>query len=147
MQKFHRPQKKIRALIGNETAEKDERFVANDVGEQTKYPVIVRIADDTSRNLNVIENRLADCDVRYSMQQRKFQPIVPTYLASDISQPCLMNNDYAFSQQQCRDQAAQADIVLKQKIAPTEKLHQFRKRWLPGDSIVLTGGWTLNVER
>jgi len=46
-------------------------------------------------------------------------------LAAHILNPSVMSNQHAFSQNQRRNQIAQADVVLKKEIAPSEQPRQF----------------------
>lgn len=47
-----------------------------------------------------------------------------------------MNNECWFSQDQCRKQTAQADVILKKQITPAKQSNQFRNWRSPAYSII-----------
>ena len=81
----------------------------------------------------------ADRDIRNEAKEGVLNSIVPTDSATRVLQPGLMNNEDSFPQEQRRDQTAEANVVLKKQIAPTEESNNFENRWSPGHSIIPTG--------
>src|SRR5881396_2902245 len=129
LQKFHRLQKQVDALVGNEPPNENELFVAGDVRDQPKGGVVIRIADHKRMSADSVGHRFADRDISDKPKQPVFEPIVPTDSAAGVLKPGLVNNEGSFPQEQSRNQTAEADIVLKKQITPAEQANEFRNRW------------------
>src|SRR4029077_3638948 len=117
-------------------ANKDQRFVARDIWQQSKCRIVVRIADDKRMAADLVGHGCANRDIGHARQKRALETIVPGHLAASIEQPGLMDNECLFSQQQCRNQTSQTDVVLKEQIAPTNKSDQFDERWTPRELVI-----------
>jgi hypothetical protein len=57
---------------------------------------------------------------------------LPADASANILKPGLMRDHSRLSQDQSRNQAAKADIVLEEEIAPAEQSKNFGDRWSPG---------------
>src|SRR6266849_5999061 len=118
LQKFHRLQKQVHALVGDESSEKCDCLVTNDIRKKTKDIIVVWISNHDRGRAEAAGDRLTNGDIRNAMKQCVFDSIVPTNLAAHVLNPGLMHNHGRRSQNQRRNQTAKADVVLKKEIGP-----------------------------
>src|SRR5436853_6097776 len=82
LQKLDRLQEEIHALVGNESSQKCDRFIANDVRKKTEDVIVVRISNHGRGGAETAGNCLAYGDIRNVGKQCLFDPIVPTNFAA-----------------------------------------------------------------
>jgi hypothetical protein len=89
-------QKQIDAFVGNEPPNEYQVFVAREIRDRSKDPVVVGITDYEGMGADPIGHCLADRDIGDGTKESVFDAIVPTDDAARALQPGLMNNQCRF---------------------------------------------------